>query len=508
MAIGKVWLVGAGPGDIGLMTKKGEYVLSKADVVVYDALVSNEVLGLIPTSAECINAGKRAGNHTIPQQQINAILLDKAKEGKQVVRLKGGDPFVFGRGGEELELLLKENIPFEVVSGITSSIAVPAYNGIAVTHRDYTSSLHIITGHKKKDGELDINYRALTELDGTLVFLMGRSSLGDICDGLIEAGMDKNMPAAILQSGTTYMQKKVVAAVSTLEQKADEYGIKSPAVIVVGKVCEKDFSWYDKKPLFGTQIIVTRPKTRASALTERLRGLGADVIELPSIETSAKFGSIEDIKSIADNDNVCIAFTSPSGVEHFFEILAQNKYDIRQILSIKNLKVAALGSATAKILEKYGIYADFIPERYSSKDLGRLLVQSLDKDTKLYLLRAENGSRDIIDELDGSDLCYRDIAIYSTSYIKNSALAQKTMSELENGNVDYVTFTSASTVDGFVKRFDGLDFTGFNAVCIGEKTAEEAKKHNMKIMVSSQATIDSMIDSILEDKTKNEKRNI
>ena len=224
MSTGKVWLVGAGPGDIGLFTVKGMEVLNNADVVVYDSLVGMSILSKIPADAEAVNVGKRASNHTMAQSEITRLLVRKAKEGHKVVRLKGGDPFLFGRGGEEVELLQKENIPFEIVPGITSPIAVPAYNGIPVTHRDFCSSVHIITGHKKQGDKYDIDFKALVDTKGTLVFLMGVGALKDICDSLIKAGMDNDMPAAILQKGTTAGQKRIVATVSTLYDEVQKAG--------------------------------------------------------------------------------------------------------------------------------------------------------------------------------------------------------------------------------------------------------------------------------------------
>ena len=235
MKKGKVWLVGAGPGDPGLFTIKGQQVLSQAEVVVYDSLVGDGVLAMIPDTARLIYVGKRAGHHIMKQEKINETLLTEAKKGFRVVRLKGGDPFLFGRGGEELELLVKEGIPYEIVPGVTSSIAVPAYNGIPVTHRDFCSSLHIITGHKRAGKKLDIDFEALVRTGGTLVFLMGVTAMPDILSGLREAGMEPDMPAAILQKGTTAGQKKVVATISTLEEEVERQGIETPAIIVVGR---------------------------------------------------------------------------------------------------------------------------------------------------------------------------------------------------------------------------------------------------------------------------------
>ena len=242
---GKVWLVGAGPSDPGLMTVKGKEVLKQAEVVVYDALIGMGILTMIPKDTERIHVGKRSGNHTMRQEEISQILVEKAKEGKRVVRLKGGDPFLFGRGGEEMELLKEHGISCEVVPGVTSAISVPAYNGIPITHRDFSSSLHIITAHKQEDKPLDIDFASLVKLKGTLVFLMGVKALEDICAGLRNAGMAEDTPAAILQQGTTAKQRKVVATLATLKEEAQKESIQTPAIIVVGAVCSlaEKLSW-------------------------------------------------------------------------------------------------------------------------------------------------------------------------------------------------------------------------------------------------------------------------
>ena len=248
---GKVWLVGAGPGDPGLLTLKGRDVLQSADVVVYDALVSQGILDLIPKNARLIFAGKRSGNHFLPQEETNRVLLEEALAGNRVVRLKGGDPFLFGRGGEELELLVEYGVPFEIVPGITSAIAVPAYNGIPVTHRDYCSSVHIITGHRRRDHSYDIDFDALVRAKGTLVFLMGIAALPEICRGLLAAGMDPDMPAAVLEKGTTPEQHRISASVGTLEDVCAAVEVQMPAIIMVGKVCSlaDSFSWFENAHL-------------------------------------------------------------------------------------------------------------------------------------------------------------------------------------------------------------------------------------------------------------------
>ncbi len=258
---GKVWLAGAGPGDAGLLTVKAAELIERADVIVYDALISAELLSRIPRDTETIYVGKHAGKHPVPQEEINQILVREAEKGKNVLRLKGGDPFVFGRGGEELEMLVQSDIPFEAVPGITSSVAVPAYAGIPVTHRDYTSSFHVITGHARKDGKLSIDFDSLVRLNGTLVFLMSVSSMEKILRGLLDAGMDPDMPAAVLERGTTARQRRVTATVSTLKEAADRADIRTPAIILVGKVCAlaEELHWAEDRILGGRQFLLTRP---------------------------------------------------------------------------------------------------------------------------------------------------------------------------------------------------------------------------------------------------------
>lgn len=355
MSDGKVWLVGAGPGDAGLFTLKGKEVLNQADVVVYDSLVGQGIMTMIPSRAKKINVGKRASNHTMPQEQINEVLLKEAKKGQKVVRLKGGDPFLFGRGGEELELLEEEQIPYEIVPGVTSPISVPAYNGIPVTHRDYCSSVHIITGHKKAGAEYDIDFEALVRTKGTLVFLMGVKALSDICQGLLKAGMDREMPAAILQKGTTARQKRIVATVSTLAEEVRRQGIETPAIIVVGKVCAlaDKFSWYEKLPLAGWKVLLTRPKDLISSMAGKLRRMGAEVLELPAIRTEPIEENPELEKAMEVlSEYQWLVFTSPTGVKVFFQQMKKYGKDIR---SLGQAKVAAIGEGTRKKLEERGI---------------------------------------------------------------------------------------------------------------------------------------------------------
>ncbi|SHI76203.1 uroporphyrinogen-III C-methyltransferase [Parasporobacterium paucivorans] len=497
MGNGKVWLVGAGPGDVGLLTIKGMKVIEEADVVVYDRLVGMGILSLIPDKARCIDVGKTSGNHMMSQEGINKLLLEEAKNGNRVVRLKGGDPFLFGRGGEEIELLVKEGIPYEIVPGITSAISVPAYNGIPVTHRDFTSSVHIITGHKKKDEEYDIDFSALVKTKGTLVFLMGLSELGSICKGLSDAGMDKNMPVAVLERGTTAKQRKVISDLSTIEETVRLNNISTPAIIVVGKVCSlsKGFSWYEKLPLAGCRIAVTRPKELISGLSEKLRIKGAEVIELPAIriepikENLALKQSISNLASYQ-----WIVFTSPSGVNIFFEEMKSMKADIR---SLAGLKIAVIGEGTLKMIEGRGLYADLVPSRYDAENLGKELGAICFEGDRMLIPRADIGNILLVEEIKKrKNVVIDDIPTYRTVYEGSRIINEK--EEFQNRNIDYALFTSASTVRGFVSVTEGLDYGLVNAVCIGAQTKKEADGHGMKTQMAEKATLDSLVRLVEE----------
>jgi uroporphyrinogen III methyltransferase/synthase len=490
---GKVWLVGAGPSDIGLLTLKARQLIDEAEVIVYDALVGDAVLASLPHTAELIHAGKRASCHLLPQEEINAILCQKAKEGKRVVRLKGGDPFLFGRGGEEIECLQKEHIPYEVVPGVTSAVSVPAYQGIPVTHRDFVSSLHIITGHKKKGEPYDLPFEAYVKTGGTLVFLMGRSALDDIVKGLLAAGMDPEMPAALLESGTTAAQRRVVSTLEQITHDAEAEQIGTPAIIVVGKVCAlaQSFSWYEKLPLAGCKMYVTRPKERGSALAGKLRAFGAEVIELPSIETAARTVN-EEIRSVYGQlgSYQYILFTSPFGVRTFFSQLMETGIDIR---SIGNAKIGAIGSATASELKKHGLLADYVPDIYSGQELGKLIGESCKDGDRILLARAAAGGADVVREITNrKQVTLTDLAIYDTNPAPKGALRLKQEDLSKDGHS--VFFTSASTVKGFVQQAAGLDLNGVTAFCIGEQTAAAAKKYGMHTVVSEQATLDSLVE--------------
>lgn len=492
MMSGKVWLVGAGPGDAELLTLKAEKVLKEAEVLVYDHLAGKDILARYGEGKELIPVGKTAGHHSVVQEEINQILVREAKRGKKVVRLKGGDPFLFGRGGEEIEALVKEQIPFEVVPGVTSALAVPAYNGIPVTHRNYASSLHIITGHAKRGQETSINYQALVALGGTLVFLMGVTALEKIMTGLLEAGMDEHMPAAILQEGTTARQRKVVATVATLAAEANKAQIKAPAVIVVGEVCSLSdtFGWYEKLPLMGMRILLTRPKELISSTAERLRGKGADVLEIPAIETVPLENALRDVaEQLSSYD--WIVFTSQVGVRIFFEALQKEKKDIRCLF---HARFAVIGEGTRAALEKYGIYADVMPEVYDGESLGRALAEQDIGGRKILIPRAREGNQNLVPILEEAGADVTDLPVYQTEYRK--FLNGLIENEITKGRVDCVVFTSSSTVRGFARNAGEIDFTKIIAACIGRKTADTATSYGMQCRISEHATIDSLLELI------------
>ena len=488
---GKVTLVGAGPGDPGLLTVKGRRALERAEVVVYDRLVGPAVLALIPETARKIDVGKESARHLVPQERINAILLEEAQAGHNVVRLKGGDPFVFGRGGEELEALARGGVDFEEVPGVTSAVAAAAYGGIPVTHRDYSSSLHIITAHAKAGETLSIDFEALIRCGGTLVFLMGIAALPDIVRGLLEAGMDGGTPAAVVENGTLPGQRRCVATLETLAERAAEMNLKSPSTIIVGGVCGLSplLCWFERLPLHGKRVLVTRPLGRSGTLAEKLRSLGADVVEFPCIRTipvtpcPAMEAALRNISAYE-----WLAFTSAAGVEAFWTCLRGMGRDAR---ALGGVKLAAIGPGTGEALEARGLFADLIPAVYDAAHLGRALAEAAEG--KILLLRAEEGSPALTDALSEAGKEFDDIAVYRTIY--DNPRSAELRADFEAGRFDYVTFTSASTVKGFVSAVGAdADFRRITGLCIGEQTAGEAEKYGVPVRVAAKATIDALAE--------------
>lgn len=504
MKTGKVWLVGAGPGDAGLLTRKAYEVLQQAEVIVYDALVSLEILCELPAEAKKIYVGKRAGQHAMPQEQISQLLLTEAKAGHLVARLKGGDPFVFGRGGEELALLAQENIPYEVIPGITSAIAAPAYAGIPITHRDYASSFHVVTGHTRAGGEDRIDYEMLAKAGGTLLFLMGVQELRNICDKLQQAGMDGQTPAAIIENGTTYQQRKLLATLSTLAERAAEKQFRSPSVIMIGEVTRlmNELAWREKLPLFGKQCIVTRPREQAKKLSQKLKEAGACVLQMPAIEIQAIQKKQEEfdllLQDMSENffEENWIVLSSPSDVEIFYQLLAGSAYDLRTIGT--RARWAVVGRRTADALRRYGIRADFMPDVYDADSLAEGLKRKVSASSKVYVFKSERGSSAVQQMMTECGIPCSELVIYRTVLCEEDALTDQIW-QAACAPQTYVTFTSASCVDGFIEEVgETRNFACVQAVCIGKKTAERAKEAGMQVLIAREASVESMVDLLKE----------
>lgn len=494
--IGKVWFVGAGPSDAELLTLKAMRVIQEADVIIYDRLVGQSILTMLP-DCELIDVGKEAGHHKMSQKDINKLILEKSLQFKKVVRLKGGDPFLFGRGAEEIELLNKYNIPYEIVPGITSALAVPTYSGIPVTDRNYSSSVHIITAHKKNNEKCDIDFEALVKTKGTLIFLMGISEFQNICKELLNAKMDKETEIAIIQKGTSSKQKCIIATLETIQTKISNTKIESPAIIVVGKVCylSQKLNWYQKLPLSGCKIVVTRPKELISSISNKLREQGAEVLELPSIKITPVENNQNLYQALNKLENFdWIVFTSPTGVNVFFKAMKKYKIDIRKLA---NSKIAVIGESTKNSLLDRGIYADLMPDIYDIEHLGIALNAVCKDGDKIFIPRARNGNRELIEQIvKNHKVEIFDVATYDTLYKDSKIINEK--SEFERGNIDYVVFTSSSTVKGFVNSTKGLDYTKVKAICIGKQTKQTADSYKMITYMSQVATIDSIVSLIIE----------
>lgn len=494
--LGKVYLIGSGPGDAGLFTLRGRELLEQADAVVYDALAGDAVLGWIPEHTRKIDVGKRSGRHSKKQEEILEILLEEAKKGGTIVRLKGGDPFVFGRGGEEAEFLKKHQIPFEVVPGISSSLAVPAYFGIPVTHRGLAGSFHVITGHRM-EGMPALDFEALARVGGTLIFLMSVANAPRICEGLLNAGMKPETPAAFLMNGTLASQRMIRATLQTLPEEGVRQGVKAPAILVIGEVCAlaDTCAWREEKPLAGKRIVITRPKERSQKLAEHLRDAGAEVLEFPTIELKPVWKKSEKADAgTADKEKLYelvrnlesyhwLVLTSPAGAQYFFELLNRMQKDFR---SLSHLRFAVIGEETASVCREHGIYPDYIPERFYAADLGKGLAKQVKQNERVCILRARHGSPELTQAFEAAGISYMDVTLYDTITPEESPLAARIRELLKEDAIDAVTFTSGSTVQGFldILQPDKETLNGFTAVCIGEKTEKTASAAGMKAVLA------------------------
>jgi uroporphyrinogen III methyltransferase/synthase len=501
---GKVYLVGAGPGDPGLLTLKAKECIERADVIVYDYLANETFLDYAKDDAELIYAGKSGGSHTMKQEDINRLLCEKAGDGLNVVRLKGGDPFIFGRGGEEAQELVKAGIPFEIVPGITSAIAVPAYAGIPLTHRDYTATVAFITGHEDPaKGESDIDWERLATGAGTLVFLMGIGNLDKIAEELINHGRSPDTPAAVIYRGTVAGQKTIEAKLRDIADIAKREGIKPPGIIVVGDVVglRTELNWFEKRPLFGKRIVVTRAREQASRFMAALSELGAECIEFPTIEIlpPSKWDGVDNaIESVEGYD--WLIFTSINGVKYFFDRLYGLGKDVR---SLKNIKVGAIGPKTAEAVYEKGIRPDLVPDEYRAEAVVDEFKKRCAKGLRILLARAAE-ARDLLpEELRKMGAHVDVVEAYRT--VMPETGTEKARSMLKDSEIHMVTFTSSSTVTNFIAMFkeDGDKVRQWmervDVACIGPITAKTAEENGLKVsLIAVEYTIEALTGAILE----------
>ena len=494
---GRVTIIGAGPGDPGLITLRGVQCIREAEVIVYDHLVGPEILRHASPKARLIYAGKQGGKHTVSQGEINDLLVAEAQKGAIVARLKGGDPFIFGRGGEEAEVLREAGIPFEVVPGVTSAVAVPAYAGIPLTHRSHTASVAFVTGHEDPTkGKSNLDWPTLAGM-GTLVVLMAIKNLSAVTENLIRHGKDAATPAALIRCGTTPDQETLTGTLGDIARKAKERGFAPPSILVVGGVValRETLNWFETKPLFGRGIVITRPEAQAEGFGEMLRLAGARVIPFPVIrvappETWEKLdealGRIEDYR--------WIVFTSANGVAFFFGRLRELGRDIRDL---KGIRIAAIGPATAAAVEALGIRVDLVPEEFVSEGVVKAFAGEDLRGSRVLLPRAAE-ARDVIPEGLAALGARCDIA---TTY--RTVRSDRTASELEplfaDGKVDAITFTSPSTVKHFLGIM-GPDFRlppGVRIACIGPVTAAAARKAGLPVdILQERFTIPGMVEAL------------
>ncbi|RKD22515.1 uroporphyrinogen III methyltransferase / synthase [Caminicella sporogenes DSM 14501] len=496
---GKVYLVGAGPGDYKLITLKGLECIKKADVILYDRLINPKLLNYARDDAEIIYVGKEPDNHSYKQGDISRLILEKALEGKIVTRLKGGDPFVFGRGGEEALLLAENNVEFEIVPGITSAISVPAYCGIPVTHRNYSSSFHVITGHEdptKKDGYLD--YEVLGKLKGTLVFLMGIKNIENICNNLIKNGQAPSRPVAVIRKGTTHEQKMIIGTLEDIAYKVKEDNFQNPAIIVVGEVVNLAGSlrWFENKPLFGKKILVTRTRHQASKLSQKIEELGGESIEFPTIKIIEN-EDYRDIDRALNNIKKYkwIIFTSVNGVKIFFGRMKKLDFDVR---ILKDITICAIGPATAKKLNDMGLKVEYMPDEYRAEGIIDILKDKIKDGDNILLPRADIARKLLIDELEKLGAKVDNIPIYKTVIPEYD---RENLIKILKEKVDVITFTSSSTVKNFVKIL-GMEnlklINGAKIAVIGPITSTTAKEMGMNVDIEAKEySISGLVDEIL-----------
>ena len=487
----KVSLVGVGPGDESLLTLKALECIQNADVLVYDNLINPTVLNKARLDTKLIYAGKISGNHYLTQDKINETIAKYAASGEYVVRLKGGDPYIFGRGGEEAEYLIERCIDFEIVHGVSSFYAGLGYAGIPITFRGEATSFHVFTGHRKKGEPLDLDFKNIAKSDGSLVFLMGISNLPLIVNGLLSNGMDPHIGAAVVENGTRYNQRVFRGELCSIEEIAKKENVVSPALIVVGDVCKKDLSFFNKLklPLSGKNILLTATRSLAEKMAQRFKETGANICEMSLI--AIKEIEIEREKLLSEiNDSTHILFTSSNGVNIFFEQIKRYGIDIR---SLYNKKICVIGSGSGEALNKYGVNADFIPSKFDSKSFLDEILPKLDKDSKVLMLRAKIGSDVLPKGLKSAGIAFSDIPVYDT------LIDYRKKFELNKGieNFDYVVAASASGAKALVEMIEDKKELSGKVVSIGPVTTKALVELGIEnIITAKRYDVEGIIDAI------------
>ncbi len=499
---GICYLAGAGPGDLGLVTLRLREVMETADVVVYDALCNPEILKWAPAGAEIIYAGKRAAQHALKQEETNALLVEKTKAGKRVVRLKGGDPYVFGRGGEEALELVKAKQRFEVIPGISSTVAAGAYAGIPVTHREHTSQLTIFTGHEdptKPESKLD--YEQLAKNPGTKVMLMGVERIGIIAGELIKHGASADLPVALIRWATTGRQQTITGTLADIAAKVEAAGFKAPAVAILGDVVKlrESLNWFESRPLFGKRIVVTRTRKQAGALSSRLRELGADVLEIPTIRIEPPTDRLAMAEMVRDAHGYdWIVFTSPNGVEAFFEAFFKIYNDAREIGGVR---IAAIGPATAAKVREYHLNVDLQPEEFVAEAVVKQFQKECSVDNLRILLARAQEARDVLPEALTKLGAIVDVVPTYRTVPETEDVTGATARFREEG-ADMVTFTSSSTAENFMALKLPLP-PGLKTASIGPITSATMKKLGLKVDAEAgRYDIPGLVDAVLAHFTK------
>ncbi len=506
---GTVYLVGAGPGDAGLLTLRGAELLRRADVVIYDVLANADLLRMAPSTAEFISRGSRTTEKALTQDQLNALMISKASEGKCVVRLKGGDPYIFGRGGEEAEELAAANISFEVVPGVSSIVAAPNYAGIPLTHRGVASTFTVLTGHEdpEKD-ESDLNFEEIARIPGTKVILMGLKRLRELAETLVASGMSPKTPVAIVRHGTTGGQKSVEGTLATIADVAAKAKISAPAITIIGDVVKlrDKLNWFEQRPLFGQRIVVTRTREQASQLSKQLHDLGAEVLEIPTIKIVPPSEELRQylIDALLElNSYNWLVFTSPNGVTAFFDLFFKRFQDLRDI---GGARIAAIGPATAAKLKELHLLVDLMPD----EALASKIATAFDKfetveNLKICLLRAEVANPDLPKALEELGAIVDDVPVYKT--VPETEDLNGAAAKLAEDGADWITFTSASTVEHFHARFDLpkllKKFPQAQLVSIGPETSKAIRALGLEpTHEAKEHSIDGVIKALTKQATR------